>query len=337
MAEVLRSLLASPLAERYRMRMIVTYALTSAPRRLFRFAASLGELLVWCLGPGKRIVHIQGAVRGSLYRKSLCVFLARALRRPVLLQIHAGPGDIEDFVARIGPRRRAAFAAAMRRATRTVAVSSESARAVERCFGVSSVGVLPNPAPPVPGGGGDVGATGGATVLYLGGFADPAKGGAVLVEALGSLAPERPGDRFALYGPGEPPPALLELAARQENVEWGGWLDAEAKAEAFGAAAVFVLPSISEGLPMALLEAMAWGRAILATAMGGVLDLVSDDQDGLLVPPGDAAALSAALSRLLDGPALRRRLAAAAERRSAGFSEEAIWGQLDRIYQELAA
>src|SRR6185312_5024470 len=54
MAEVLRSLLASPLAQRYRIRMIVTYALVSAPRRLLRYLGALAELVVWCLGPGTR-------------------------------------------------------------------------------------------------------------------------------------------------------------------------------------------------------------------------------------------------------------------------------------------
>lgn len=337
MAEVLRSLLSSPLADRYRIRMIVTYKAVSAPRKLARFLAALVELAVWCLGRGPRIVHIQGAVRGSLYRKSVCVLLARTLRRPVLFQIHAGPGDIEDFVAGLDPLRLRVFGAALRRATMTVAVSSESARAVERCFGVGNVGVLANPVPPVAGGGVDVGAVGGSRVLYLGGFADPAKGGPILVEALGMLARERREDHFALHGPGDPPRELLELVTDAENVEWGGWLDAESKPEAFRAAAVFVLPSISEGLPMALLEAMAWGRAILATSMGGVLDLVDDGEDGLLVPPGDAAALADALRRLLGDPDLRRRLAAAAERRSSDFTEDAVWSRLDSLYQELAA
>lgn len=337
MAQVLRSLLASPLAQRYRIRMIVTYALVSAPRRALLFGRGLAELALWCLGPGTRIVHIQGAVRGSLYRKSACVFLARLLRRPVLLQIHAGPGDIEDFVARLGPRRRRLFAAAMRRSTRTVAVSSESALAVERCFGVDHVGVLQNPVPAVAGGGVDVGAAGAAEVLYLGGFADPAKGGEVLVAALATVAARRPDDRFALHGPGQPPADLVALCERLPNVEWGGWLDEEAKTRAFGSAAVFVLPSISEGLPVALMEAMAWGRAIVATEMGGVLDLVGDREDALLVAPGDAEGLAAALLELLEDPELRRRLGAAAERRSADFSEAEIWGRLDGIYRELAA
>ncbi len=336
MAHVLRALLASPLAVKYRMRMIVTYAVVSAPAKAVRYARGLSELLFWCLGPGVRIVHVQSAVRGSLYRKAGCVFLARALRRRVLFHVHAGPGDIEDFVATLGPVRRSIFAAALRR-TRTIAVSGESARALERCFGLPSVGVLLNPVPEVAGGAVDVGAPGGAGVLYIGGFADPAKGGEVLVEAVATLAAERPGDRFDLCGPGEPPAALRELSARHPNVRWHGWLDDDALTAAFRNASVFVLPSISEGLPVALLEAMAWGRAIIATSMGGVLDLISDDEDGLRVEPASAPELSRALRELLDDPELRRRLAAAAKRRSGDFSAEAIWRRLDGIYQEMTA
>lgn len=337
MAEVMRSLLASPLASRYRMRMVITHAAVSSPRRLVLFAASLAELAAWCLGRGRRVVHVHGAVRGSLYRKSVCVFLARALRRPVLFQIHAGPGDIEDFAARLGGFRTYLFGEALRRASLTVAVSSASARALERCFDVPTVGVLPNPAPAIGGEGGDVGESGRSRVLYLGGFADPAKGGDVLVEALEAVAADCPDAEFALFGPGDPPRRLSALSSRLQNVSWGGWLDGREKEREFSSASVFVLPSISEGLPVALLEAMAWGRAIVATAMGGVLDLVRDGKEGLLVPPGDARALAAALRRVLDDPELRRVIAAEAKARSDEFSEAEVWGRLGAIYEELAA
>lgn len=335
MAQVVRALLDSPLAEKYQIRMIVTYAVVPAPRKAARFFIGLAELFAWCLGSGDRIVHIQSAVRGSLYRKVVCVFAARLLRRPVLFHVHAGPGDIEDFAATLGPVRRATLTAALRR-TRMIAVSGESARALERCFGLTSVGVLLNPAPVVTGGGVDVGAPGGSRVLYIGGFADPAKGGEVLVEALAAVVDEHPEDRFELFGPGRPPAALEELASRSANVHWGGWLDAGAKDEAFQRASIFVLPSISEGLPVALLEAMAWGRAIIATSMGGVLDLIRDEEDGLWAQPGSATDLARVLRRLLDDPGLRQRLAESAGHRVEDFEEGAIWHRLDSIYREMA-
>jgi len=81
-------------------------------------------------------------------------------------------------------------------------------------------------------------------------------------------------------------------------------------------AAVVVVPSRREGFGMVAREAMAHGRPVVATAVGGLLDAVEDGVTGLLVPPGDSAELRAALERLLGDAELRARLGAAARRRA---------------------
>jgi glycosyltransferase involved in cell wall biosynthesis len=93
-------------------------------------------------------------------------------------------------------------------------------------------------------------------------------------------------------------------------------------------AAVVVLPSHREGLPMVLLEAMAHGRAIVATPVGGIPSLVEDGVTGLIVPRGDPEAFRQAITRLLDDPALRRDLGSAARER---VQEVASW---DRVVEE---
>jgi glycosyltransferase involved in cell wall biosynthesis len=80
---------------------------------------------------------------------------------------------------------------------------------------------------------------------------------------------------------------------------------------------VFALSSRSEGGPISVLEAMAAGLPVVASDVGGVGEIVVDQQTGLLVPPGDPDALAAALERLLADPALRHRLGAAGRERAA--------------------
>ena len=106
-----------------------------------------------------------------------------------------------------------------------------------------------------------------------------------------------------------------ELAS-QEAIVFGGYRpDA---AELLGGADICVVPSVwEEAFGLAALEPMARGVAVVATRVGGVPEVVVDGETGLLVPPGDEAALAAALERLLSDAALRRRLGEAGRRRAA--------------------
>ena len=338
MAAVLRGLFDSELAQRYELEMIVTYRGERPLVRLVAFLTAIAGLLRWSLRRGPRLAHIHAAARGSLYRKSVYLFVARLLRRPTIVHVHAGRGDIEAFAARLGPLRRNLIGATLRAATGVLAVSAETGGAIERCFGVAGIEVVPNAAPPAPAGRPAAGeAEGEGTVLFLGGFANPVKGGEVYAAAVAAAAPRFPAVPFVLAGPGEPPAAAAATVSRLQNVTWRGWLEEPAKRQELARCAVFVLPSLSEGLPVALLEAMAWGRAIVATRMGGVPEVVEDGREALLVPPGDPAALAEAIGRLLGSAQERRRLGQAAERRAATLNEVEVYGRLDAIYREAMA
>lgn len=336
MAAVVRNLLASPLKERHQLSFVPTYSTASPVLRLLVFALGSARLARWCLGAGARVVHVHTAIRGSWYRKALCVVLAKSLRRPVVLHLHSGEGDIRAFERRIGRLRLALLGAGFSRADRVFAVSEASARELERVFGLPLVTVVPNAAPPVPtpssANGSEPGIVG---MLYLGGFANPAKGGDVLLQALPEVLERCPSVRVSLAGPGEPP-ASARTVLGSPAVHWAGYLDEAAKDAALQSAQVFVMSSRSEGLPVALLEAMAHGRAIVATRTGGIPEVVSDGVDAVLVEPEDPAALAGALVELTRDEERRRRLGAAARSRAERLNGHEIVDRLDATYRELA-
>jgi glycosyltransferase involved in cell wall biosynthesis len=120
---------------------------------------------------------------------------------------------------------------------------------------------------------------------------------------------------------------LRSLAAElQLNglVEFVGVLGREPLAALYGEADAFCLPSERDGVPMALLEAMAAGLPVVATGVGGIGDLVVDGETGVLVAPGDPPALAAALASLAGSEDLRHRLGAAARARVERLAEPSV-------------
>jgi glycosyltransferase involved in cell wall biosynthesis len=116
-----------------------------------------------------------------------------------------------------------------------------------------------------------------------------------------------------------------------------GFVPPDELATLYARAAVVVCPSHREGFGVACLEAMAHGRPVVASAVGGLLDLVVDGETGLLVPPGDVAALRAAIERLLGDRELRRRLGEAGRLRAAErFSWDVVTRQTVELYARYA-
>lgn len=142
----------------------------------------------------------------------------------------------------------------------------------------------------------------------------PEKSHDVLLEAFARSATKRR-LRLRVVGDGPCRPAL-ERQARESGlgrrVEFLGHRDDVADLLALGG--LFVLPSRSEAFPNSVLEAMASGLPVIASAVGGLLDLIEDGRNGVLVPPGDAAALASAIDRLVAQPTLAAALGESARR-----------------------
>lgn len=152
--------------------------------------------------------------------------------------------------------------------------------------------------------------------LFAGRLA-PEKDVATLLLAARHVATVRPQFRLAIAGSGPSETELKELAIKlriEDRVEFLGEVrDMPAQ---LSRASLFVLPSVTEGLPLTVLEAMACGLPVVATSVGGTPEAVDNDVSGLLVPSGDAAAMANALLRLHCDPDLARGMGLAGRRRA---------------------
>src|SRR5712671_4922558 len=92
-----RALLGSRLGEEFELEFVATHRGAGAARRFVVFLAALCRLAWWSLRGRGRLVHVHATVRGSMYRKAICVLVAKALRRTVILHVHSGPGDVATF------------------------------------------------------------------------------------------------------------------------------------------------------------------------------------------------------------------------------------------------
>jgi glycosyltransferase involved in cell wall biosynthesis len=159
------------------------------------------------------------------------------------------------------------------------------------------------------------------------------KGIDVLLKALARLASDGLEPVLWIAGEGEEHSNLERLSTRLQLTKQVRFLgQRDDVADLIQASDLVVLPSRLEGLGVAALEAMALGRPVVASNVGGLAEAIDDEHTGLLVPPEDPAALAAALARLTQDPALRRRLGDAGPQRiEAEYHSEGMTDQYERL------
>ncbi len=162
------------------------------------------------------------------------------------------------------------------------------------------------------------------------------KGNRYFIEAAAQVLQELPDTRFIIVGDG---PLWEELEKLAQSLNLKGKLHfagfVSEIAVALAAMDIKVMASLTEGFPFALAEAMAAGKPVVVSNVGGMKDMVQHEDDGLLVPPADSKALAAALARLLKNATLCGQLGNAARQRSQAFSVERNVKALEAIYTEM--
>jgi glycosyltransferase involved in cell wall biosynthesis len=278
------------------------------------------------------LVHVQCSSRASFWRKSIVCLMARNAGRPYILHIHSGA--FVRFYEESGPLARRYIRNIVERAGTVIALSEQWRERLLRVFPDAQIEVLSNALVPPPIDQVHPARERDPVVLYLGDISRQ-KGVHDLVAALA----ETPELRLVCGGltpasGGLEPTELAGIPGVNGRISFPGWLGPESKRAALSKAGVFVLPSYAEGLPMALLEAMAWGIPVIATPVGGIPELITHGENGLLVQPGDVPALTRALRDLAGNVELREKLGRAARARiDQAYALDSVLGRLGKIYR----
>ena len=253
------------------------------------------------------IVHINLSAFGSTYRKLILARISRVFRLPYVLHLHSG--QFEDFWDSRKSILMKEIDLMFLGSQKIIVLGSYWKQVVSDRFPDCSgkLVIVPN-------------ATRAAifktpkaiseavNILFLGRLG-PEKGVPQLVMALASLS-SKPSWRAILAGDG----AVKETRAEVERMGLGnrisvpGWVDSAEVEALLNAADILVLPSLSENLPMSVVEALAHGAAVVCTPVGAIPEIIEHEKTGLIVKPGDVEGLASALGRLIEDSELRRRL-----------------------------
>jgi glycosyltransferase involved in cell wall biosynthesis len=300
------------------LRLLNTYgpSLTNIKTMPFYFTAAVGTVAANGILGRISVLHLHMAEYGSVLRKGILGYLGRTLNIPVVIHMHGA--KFPQMWETASPRRRAAILGVLRRADAIVVLGQFWKEYLINELGqpAAKIFVVPNGVPD-PGIAAKPPKTIAKVSILFAGQVGQRKGVSDLLNALAKPATRQSDWELVIAGDGE-----IEAHTKMardlgiaDRVRFLGWVDLQRVSELMRSADIFVLPSYKEGLPMAIIEAMANGLPVVTTPVGSIPDMISDGETGLLVQPGDVEALSGAFERLLQSPELRARIGDAARER----------------------
>ncbi|MCM3652932.1 glycosyltransferase family 4 protein [Metabacillus litoralis] len=329
---VIKNIEQSSINKDYTLRRIETYITGSTLSRIKIFIISLFKILISLITFRPKIVHIHMAEKGSFYRKAIILILSKVFQRKVILHIHSASFD-EFYNSNELQKKFIKFI--LNKADKLVVLSKQweeyyggivpkekIAVLYNGVFSIDKVITRNNPIP--------VG-------LFLGRLGQR-KGTYDLLQSIKDLKSKDIKGKFYLAGDGEIEEVkkLVTEYHLDEVIEVLGWVNSEQINELLGKVDFLVLPSYNEGLPMAILESMNYGLPIISTYVGGIPEVIINEDNGYLIEPGDINGLASALASLLINQDLRKEMG---DKNRViirnKFDIENLMSELSTIYQSL--
>lgn len=245
------------------------------------------------------LFHIHVASYGSTFRKAKYIRFLKKRGKKVILHIHGA--SYMNFYQKLSDAKKKYVVDTLKCCDIVIALSDQWKARFEQAFGLKNCVALPNGIDtetfvPAITDTSDIS----NSFLFLGRIGKR-KGAYDLVDAVEIVAKKHPEVKLYMAGDGEVEEVTgtVKKKGLQDNIEVVGWVDLQEKKELLKKTATVVLPSYSEGLPMAILEGMAAGKVIISTTVGAIPEVITEE-NGILIKPGDVHALAAALETCIE-------------------------------------
>ncbi|WP_242038793.1 glycosyltransferase family 4 protein [Anabaena lutea] len=288
---------------------IITHQEGSIAAKIWVFLSGIFKFIGVLLTQEVDIVQLEISQRGSAFRQAIMTFIAWIFRKPII--VHAHGSQFHEFYLGLSQWMQQLLSWIFGKCQRFIVLSASWQEFYTNTFGLKpeQVVVLYNPVK-VPSSVPHRADAQKVNLLFLGRVGER-KGAFDLIRAF-SLLPEQQKIKSSLImaGDGDLETAhnLVKTLNLEDYIKLPGWIGAEARDILLSQANVFILPSYNEGLPLAMLEAMAWELPVIVTPVGGISEIVIHGENGLIVKPGNIEQLSNGINSLIENENFRLSL-----------------------------
>lgn len=313
-------------------------SLYSLPKNIFFFIKAI-MLLVKKLMSDKdiKIVHLHGNLKGSFYRMYVFFLVSKYLfNKKVIYHYHAGE-RFKVFYDEANSIIKYFLSHLLRKTDVFICLTNKFYLFFNENYIVNRIKVLHNPVSLPKFIDAETSKSPILKLLFLGRIVEP-KGIFDLVNVMINHRDEFK-NRVTLYIGGSDDEMILSKLIRENNVEgyveFLGWVNGRDKEKLLATSDVFVLPSYREGMPVSILEAMSYGKAILSTSVGGIPEIVQNNRNGLLFNPGDVNQLKQCIQQLIENRPMVSQMGLVSREKVNNFLSPTVIKKLEEIYQNI--
>ena len=277
------------------------------------------------------MVHVHSSFGPSFYRKIPFIYMAAGKGIPIINHIHGA--DFDEFYEKASPNKKKLVKKVYGKCNKLIALSEEWKKSLEQIVPAEKIEVIENYCS-IPE---HSGTKRKGQILFLGEIGER-KGCFDIPAVFEKAVKEQEGAFLVMAGDGETETVKKLFAEKKllDRVSFPGWVKGKEKARLLEESSIFLFPSYNEGMPMALLEAMAYGLAVVTTDVGGIPGLIENGKSGFICEPGGIEELSGRLKILLEDDAMRESFGKLArEQVIKSYSKESHMEKLLGLYKEV--